>query len=71
MFKLAGGTISWRSYKQYSVTTSTTEAEYIAASLTSKHQVWLQNALSELGYPDIPSALFGDNKGSLDLSENS
>ena len=42
----------------------------MAASLASKHQVWLQNALSELGYPDIPSALFGDNNGSLDSLEN-
>ena len=49
MFTLAGGAISWRSVKQYSIANSAMEAEYIAASEAAKEVVWLDNFLMDLG----------------------
>jgi hypothetical protein len=42
IFQFGDSTIAWRSYKQKSVGTSTTEAEYMALSLCRKQLVWLQ-----------------------------
>ena len=70
IFQLANCTISWRSRKQRSVATSSTEAEYMALAFSAKHQIWFQTALKELGYTDIPSALSTDNQGASDLTQN-
>lgn len=43
IFQLGGSPISWRSRKQKSVSVSTTEAEYMALSLTTRQLVWLRN----------------------------
>ncbi|KAJ9566838.1 hypothetical protein OSB04_002804 [Centaurea solstitialis] len=48
VFTLNGGAISWKSSKQDTITDSTTEAEYIAASDAAKEVVWLRNFLSDL-----------------------
>ena len=40
-FILNGATVSWRSSKQSVVASSTTEAEYIAASEAAKAGVWM------------------------------
>jgi len=40
--------ISWMSRKQNSVTLSTTEAEYIVASMASCEAVWLRKFFGEL-----------------------
>ena len=32
--------------------------------------MWLQKALGELGYPNLPSAFCCNNAGSIDLSNN-
>jgi len=69
IFQIAGNTICWWSVKQWCVSTSTVEAKYIAVSTTAKHQIWLQNALSDLRI-DIPAALSTDNNGSIDLTNN-
>lgn len=53
VFMLAGGPISWASRKQRSVSTSTTEAEYMALSECSRQSIWLANLFTELGYPGI------------------
>ncbi|UYV80857.1 hypothetical protein LAZ67_19002001, partial [Cordylochernes scorpioides] len=46
--KLAGGAISWLSQKQRSVSLSTTEAELVAASNTTKEVIWLNRLFSEI-----------------------
>ena len=69
IFKL-GGAIGWRSRKQRSVATSTLEVEYMVCTQAAKHHIWLERALIELCYHNIPSALSCDNKGSIDLTEN-
>jgi hypothetical protein len=50
IFTFAGGAISWRSTKQRSVATLTTEAEYIALSICAKYALWLRQLLSDIGY---------------------
>src|SRR5271156_2423715 len=48
-FKLADGIISWRSHAQHTVALSSTEAEYMAISDTSRQAVWIKTLLTELG----------------------
>jgi hypothetical protein len=43
--------IAWSSKKQATVTLSTGEAEYVAASECTREVVYLRQVLSELGYP--------------------
>jgi hypothetical protein len=63
--------ISWRSYKQRSVATSTTEAEYMALSDASRQLIWLRNAIHKLERkPKLSFILHGDNNGSLSLVKN-
>jgi len=76
VFLLAGGAVSWLSRKQRSVSTSTTEAEYIALSTCAKQAVWLAQLLRDIGYAqylgDSPwtTNLRGDNQSSLALVRN-
>ena len=41
VFKMAGGPVSWASRKQKSVSTSTTEAEYVGLSVGARQAQWL------------------------------
>ncbi|KAI5416236.1 hypothetical protein KIW84_041330 [Lathyrus oleraceus] len=66
VFCLNGGAVSWKSSKQDTVTDSTTEAEYIVASIASKEAVWIRKFISQLGI--VPSivdliGLYCDNNG--------
>ena len=68
IFNLNGGAVCWKSSKQTTVTDSTTEAEYIAASEAAKEAVWIRKFLLELGI--VPSAsgpvdLYCDNTGAV------
>ena len=62
-FILNGSVVSWASRKQPSVSTSTVEAEYIAASSAVKEAMWLGNMMQELGFPIPKITLFLDNEG--------
>ncbi|XP_063802650.1 uncharacterized protein LOC134979979 [Pseudophryne corroboree] len=48
LFVLAGVAVSWASRKQPTVALSTTEAEYMALTETSKEALWIKETLSEL-----------------------
>ena len=48
---LWGAAIFWLSRKQKSVSTSTTEAEYIIMSTTVKQGQWIAQVLRDMGYP--------------------
>ena len=76
IFSLGGGAVSWASKKQRSVSTSTTEAEYLALSTCSKHAVWIGELLRETGFPQYlggsgwTTQLKGDNQSALALVKN-
>lgn len=63
--------VSWSSERQQSVSLSTTESEYIAASQCVKELVWLRELLSEiLNKNSIDSTLFMDNQSAIRLVKN-
>ena len=70
---LWGAAIFWLSRKQKSVSTSTTEAEYIAMSTTAKQGQWIAQVLRDMGYPQYVAEngmtveTRGDNQGALAL----
>jgi hypothetical protein len=73
LFQLGGATISWRWRRQRSVATSTTEAEYMAVSMTSEHHLWTLRMVKELlrnDDSDITAAIWSDNAGARDIAEN-
>lgn len=63
IFKLNGGTISWRSLKQSSTALSSTEAELIALSEAMKELIWIRDLLEEIKQPfKQPIVIFEDNE---------
>jgi hypothetical protein len=68
---LSGGAISWRSKRQTGVATSSTAAEYVAASKCSDTLTWLRRLAAGMGFPQsAPTPMFEDNRGCRLLSEN-
>jgi hypothetical protein len=68
-----GAAISWGSKLQSVVTTSTCEAEHVAACYGAKEVVWLTSVLRTLGLlpsDSMPTALCMDNHGALFLVQN-
>jgi hypothetical protein len=70
-FTLGSAMISWFSRKQSSVAQSSTEAEYIAASMGAREAVWLRKLLFGLfGKPLPPTTIYCDNQSCIKLSLN-
>ena len=73
-YTMGSGLISWSARKQKVVATSSTEAEYIAASESCKEAVWLRTMLSLLPLPTScptetkATPLFCDNNGAVCLA---
>jgi hypothetical protein len=62
--KMAGGVISFKSYRQRLVTLSSTESEYVALTYAAKEACWLRRLLQQVGYTgnDLqPLQLYTDN----------
>ncbi len=71
VFQLAGSTVGWLSKKQKTVSTSTTEAEYIALSLATNETLWLQHLLEEMGTNVIlPTTIYEDNQPAISIATN-
>lgn len=69
--QVGGGCVSWRSRKQTSVSTSSTEAEYRAAYEASQEAIWLRRVLEDLRCPQQQGTpLLCDNQSSLALQKN-
>jgi hypothetical protein len=70
-FLLAGGSISWQSKKQKTVALSTVEAEYMAATQSTKEALWWRSTMHGLGYgTDQPTSLLSDSQGAIALAKN-
>jgi hypothetical protein len=66
VFMFCGGPIAYKSKIQSTVSTSSTEAEFIAAVHAAKIAKYLRSILSELGYPqDRPTTLYEDNAAAI------
>jgi hypothetical protein len=62
--------ISWFSKKQTFVALSIVEAEYIAASVTSREAVWLQKLLARLFDQELETTLIHcDNQSCVKISK--
>lgn len=71
LFQVYGNTILWSSKKQGLVTTSTTEAEYVAASSASMEAIWLIKMFTDLRVdPCLPVKIFEDNVGCIYVARN-
>ncbi|XP_074297361.1 secreted RxLR effector protein 161-like [Silene latifolia] len=58
VFKLNGGAVCWRSFKESVIADSTLEAEYIAASDAAKEVVWIRQILEGLGVVHVAADPF-------------
>jgi hypothetical protein len=68
----AGSAIAWSSQLKWSVTLSTTEAEFIAASEGAKGLLWLKRLLGEPGGNScVVPTLHDDNARAVKLAKNS
>ena len=70
IIKLAGGAVSWVSWKQKTVALSSTEAEYMCLSDTTRQIVWIESLFKELNFDISNIALCGDNQGAIFLASN-
>jgi hypothetical protein len=70
VFKMAGGVISYKSYRQRLVTLSSTESEYIALTYAAKEAAWLRRLLRQVGYTGrdvLPLQLYTDNLSAYNM----
>lgn len=73
---LYGGPVSWGSKKQRSVSTSSTESEYIAMATCCKQGLWLAQVLRDMGFPGYVGKyhklvdMRADNQGAIALVKN-
>ena len=73
-FFVGKGVVSWSSKKQPIITLSSTEAEYVALTHSSKDIIWIHKFLTELRSIfsfSLPTNLFCDNQGAIRLSKDS
>eukprot|EP00961_Rhodomonas_salina_P159141 2142984-Rhodomonas_salina.1 len=65
------GPVSWRSKRQSCTTLSSTEAEFVAASICCQEVIYLQALLTGLGFPpQAPTLIWEDNAACIQMSEN-
>ena len=62
--------VSWFSKKQHSVSTSTAEAEYIAAGSCCAQILWMRNQLVDYGLQLKKIPIFCDNTSAIAITEN-
>ena len=72
LFSLFGGPIDWRSTKQRTVTTSSTEAELLAMTHTAKELAWWKRFFNSINFdPGHDLRIYGDNQQAIRILTNS
>lgn len=70
--KLFGCTVGWLTWKQQTVSLSSTEAELAALCTAACHTLWTIRVLDDLGKPvDGPVPMFEDNQSTIRIAEDS
>lgn len=70
-FFLNGAVVSWSIKKQRTVSTLTTEAEYIALGHVAREAVWIRRFINEMELKTVEGVtLHGDNEMSIALTKN-
>jgi hypothetical protein len=70
-FFLGNSLVSWLSKKQSSVSLSTTEAEYIAATTCCTQVLWMKKTLQDIKVEyDQPISIICDNTSAINISKN-
>lgn len=65
-FVFAGAVVAYKSKVQPTVSTSRTEAEFIAIVFAAKTAKYLRSILTELGYPPTgPTLIFVENQAAI------
>jgi hypothetical protein len=67
---LGGRLVSWFSKKQHSISTSTAEAEYIAAGSCCAQILWMRNQLRDYGIHCNNIPIRCDNTSAISIAEN-
>ncbi|KAG6610908.1 Retrovirus-related Pol polyprotein from transposon TNT 1-94 [Phytophthora cinnamomi] len=71
VFFLNGSAISWKSKRQPTVATSSTEAEYMVLYNATQEAVWLRQLLKDVGAECVgATTIFQDNQGCIALAKN-
>jgi hypothetical protein len=71
VYKLFGTAISWKSQRQHTVATSSTEAEYMALYAAAQEVLWLRRLLQDLRVIDHKATkIWQDNQGTIALTKN-
>ena len=74
VYYIGNGIVSWSCKKQPIVTLSSTEAEYVVLTHSSKDILWIHKILLELSHIfdfATPTTLYCDNQGAIRLSKDS
>ncbi|XP_043697501.1 secreted RxLR effector protein 161-like [Telopea speciosissima] len=70
-FYLGGSLVAWRSKKQGSVSLSTAEVEYIAATSCCTQLLWMKQMMKDLSVEvDRPVVIYCDNTSAINISKN-
>ncbi|KAJ9535705.1 LOW QUALITY PROTEIN: hypothetical protein OSB04_un001143 [Centaurea solstitialis] len=62
--------VSWQCKKQTSVSTSTAEAEYIAAASCCSQVLWIQNQMLDYGLTFLNTPIYIDNSSAISIVNN-
>ena len=73
VFTLGGGVVTWKSFKQTLIATSTMESEFIAIEFAGKEAEWLRNFLSRIPSRMQPTPLVSmhcDCQAAISIAKN-